>query len=235
MPSSYAVSATGFTKSLVSLTLPDRTNLVGEWVFGGSQGATVVNRANPGLPLTPTGAAVTYNANSVIVAAGAGGGGFDSGIVPSGDSTWIIIKKRPNTAGSGSMATASISFQGFASFGTNDYFRNGLTNQTTGGVKATPAAGVIHFNAGRFNYALNCDLFYYSAGVQQQSTSGVAAGSASSPVNMVFGGTTILPGTVSTHEIYYAAVFNATLTATQIDAAFQSLVAYYAALGITVV
>ena len=234
MPSSYAVSGTGFTKSLASLTLPDRTNLVGEWVFGASQGATVVNRANPGLPLTPTGAAVTYNANSVIIAAGAGGGGYDSGIVPSGDSTWIMVKKPANTPGSGSMATASAStYQGFASFGTNSYFRNGLSSQATGGVRVTPAVGTITFSCGRFNYAALADLFYYSTGVQQQSTSGVAGSGA--PANIVFGSTTILPGTVSTHEIYYAAVYNATLTPTQIDAAFQSLVAYYGTLGITVV
>ena len=234
MSSSLVIAGATFPKPLISLTLPDRSNLVGEYIFGGSQAATIVNRANAVLPLTPTGAAVTYNPNSVIVAAGTGGGGYDSGITPSGDSTWVLIRKPANTPGSGLMATANVNNQGFASFGTNSYFRNTLTSQVTGGVRVTPGASVINFNVGRYNFAGFCDLFYYSAGVQQQSTSGVVGLNTISPANIVFGGTTIQPGTVSTHEIYYAAIFNRSLTAAQIDAVWQSLLVYYAALGITI-
>lgn len=236
-----------FTSSLKGLRLPDRTKLAGEYVLGGTQAESVKNRANSTLPLTVQGTP-TYNANSVIVRSDVSTGfGFLTGITPAVDSTLIVIRKNATVASQpiivGTTPTANTF--GMLQFGANNFGANGETLYGLGARRTRPAsASTIYFEAlvmsaqnpqlvtGGFG-----KLYYYSGATQVEVVSTDLNTFQRRLTGPLYIGTTFLNDSISTNnlEVYFVALYQRPLSASEINTAYTALVAYYAALGITVV
>lgn len=235
-----------FTSALKGLRLPSRRKLVGEYVLGVSQVESVKNRANPALPLTVQGAP-TYNAASVTVRSSATAGfGFKSGILLNDDATVIVVRKnaaiaaQTHVVGMRDSAGARLGMMEFAA----NYGHNGETANNAGANRATPGAGTIYFEAlvmSVQNPQLLTGglgkLYYYSGGVQQVATSAaVGASDIRARTQVCIGSDSLLDSiTTNTIEVYFVAIYQRPLSAAEIDAAYNAIVAYYATRGVTVV
>lgn len=239
-----------FNSALKGLRLPSRKKLVGEYLLGGTQAESVKNRANPSKPLTVQGAP-TYNANSVVVRSHASAGfGFTTGIIPSDDATLIVVRKnatigsQPQIVGI-SDAVFTDGFWGVREYATFNWGSNGEGAPAYGASRAKPTSGTVYFEAltlSRKNLQSLVGgygkLYYYSAGAQQVSTSAnlIVADRRSMYQRQISIGTTNLTDSVNNNnlEVYFVAIYQRTLSPAEIDAAYQAIVAYYAARGVVV-
>lgn len=240
-----------FNSALKGLRLPSRKKLVGEYLLGGTQTESIKNRANPSKPLTVQGTP-TYNANSVVVRSHATAGfGFTTGLIPTDDATMIVVRKnasfgtQPQIVGISDAVVTDTMF-GFAEYSTFNWARNGEGALNKGASRAKPAAGAIYFEAltlSRRNAQLASGgygkLYYYSAGAQQVATSAdlIVLDRRQLYQRQISIGTTNLTDSVNSNnlEVYFVAIYQRTLSPAEIDAAYQAIVAYYAARGVTVV
>lgn len=241
-----------FNSALKGLRLPSRKKLVGEYLLGGTQAESIKNRADPTKPLAVQGTP-TYNANSVVVRSHPSAGfGFTAGIIPSDDATIIVVRKNASINGAQPQVVGIPSnfdvnyFYGVAEYGTSNWGRNGEGALNQGASRTKPSAGTIYFEAltlSRQNPQLVTGgygkLYYYSSGVQQEATSANInpIGRRQLYQRQISIGTTNLTDSVNNNnlEVYFVAIYQRTLSAAEIDAAYQSIVAYYAARGVTVV
>lgn len=241
MSSSIQLAGASFSRAVSSLTLPDRRDCVGEYLFGTSQAASIVNLANASAPLTPivTGGAATYNAHSVIVQNNnsSNGIGFNTGITPYYDCTLIVVRKTAPTnliiVMGGEATDGTGTHYGITQNTTNEAASSGTTPSTaiSGGASRVAPVGNFFFEAAVFQQGAKSKLYGYSAGVIAMAQS--AADRTMSPAVCRIGANTA-PG-AQTAEIAYAAIINRILTQAEADAAGQSLIAYFARLGVTVV
>ncbi len=194
-----------------------------------------------GAVLTATLATPTYNANGVVLrgaVSNLNGAGFDTGITPSADATFIMIH-RPQVlisngalqAAGGTNGQASGNNFGFRQFGSNVHFHggDGINNPTS--LRTTPAAGTIMFNTGRL-IPNSFPLFsHYTAGVRTDIASAVAS---AAPVSKQYlCGPSLGWTAASQTEVHYFAIFNRSLTNAELDAANVSLKALFAYRGVT--
>lgn len=229
------IADANFSRSLTSLTIPDRRGLVGEYILGGNAVTSVVNHANADLPLSLIGTP-TYGPNYARVLSGTGGYGFATGIVPATDSTHILIRKRP----SGYVEQAIVGNSGAALVGFYDrsnslsIFHNRETGIANGAQSALPVAGTSFFEAGVSAPGAGFGRkYHYAAGVQVESVSATPAVASVEMLPFLIGA--IAYSTVATpYDIHYYACFNRTLTPTEIDDVYRSLKAFMAARGITI-
>lgn len=243
--SAMKLTSATFTSSLKGLRLPSRHKLVGEYLLGGTQAESIKNRANPAKPLTVQGAP-TYNANSVVVRSHPTDGfGFTTGIIPADDATMIVVRKNASINGSQAQIVGAYpsALLGFAEYGASNWGRNGEGALNQGASRAKPSAGTVYFEAltlSRQNPQLTTGgygkLYSYSAGVQQVSTSANIIATSRRAVTQVCIGSTGLTDSFNTNnlEVYFVAIYQRTLSPAEIDAAYQAIVAYYAARGVVV-
>lgn len=240
MSSSIQLAGTSFSRAITSLTLPDRRDCVGEYIFGGSQAASIINLANAAAPLTPivAGGAATYNPHSAIVQNNTGSNaiGFNTGITPYYDCTLILIRKTAvpqyMLIMGGEATDGTGTSYGIAQLSTSEGAGAGFTPATSVSASASrvvPATGFF-FSAAVLQQGAKSTLYAYTAGVIGNTQS--AAARSMSPAVCQIGANTW--GSPQTCEIAYAAIINRILTSAEVDAAGQSLKAYFAALGVTV-
>lgn len=229
MSGAITIASASFTQSVSSLTLPDRRDLIGEYILGGNSSQSIINYANAAKSMTVDGAP-TYNAHSAVVEPGTGGFGFETGLLTSIDATFLCIRKAgTNNTAVGSSPDAPVGFTDFET--TNSWFNNGETAYPYGAPGPPLSASAFTFQAGVRVYDGYGRIYYYSAGAQQV---GVATQSGNISLDPICIGTASIGGDPYTCEVAYVALFNRTLTPAQIDAAYKSLVAFYATLGVTV-
>ena len=234
MANSIQISGATFANTLTSLTLPDRSALLGEYVFGGTQAASIKNRANPSKPLTVVGSP-TYTSNSVVTTNGANG--FLTGISGGADITLLAIRKLPSsvnfTVAVGNDTNTNqiyglTQYQGI----TYLYDSVGVTAGISNGAKiSAPASGTSYFMQAAVTKSGSLSrLYQYASGVQSFNDAALSFTRVPAEIR-IGGGSGSNAGT--TCEIAYVAIFDRALTSSEIQSAYASLAAYYASLGVT--
>jgi hypothetical protein len=229
-----------FTNGLsASLTCPDRTGLIGEYIFGANSARSQKNIANNAVPLTPTGAGTpVYNANSILLSGSASYGngiaGYDTGIVcPNTDITFIVVRKKVAQGSLSALGQAWFgvpNFTGFLDYDNWDFYNNqGGTPPNTAKV-ADPGDTAFHFAAGVGPNGAAGTIYVGTAGVLTSNTGPVAGAVRTGTLQTI----KLVPTGGYQMELAYAAIYNRALTSQQVTNAYASLQAYYAALGITV-
>lgn len=238
--SSLRLASAAFTNGLkASLTCPDRTGLIGEYLLRENATRSIRNTANPAVPATLLGAGTpVYNANSVLLSGSASYGngiaGLDTNIPNPADMTLILVRKKLTQ---GNLASSiAVVFGGGSNF--NGMLENtgwNFYNNQSGvppGVSsvAAPTDLDFHFAAGT---GANGDkgTMYVATGGVMSSNQGAVNGSVKS------GTATIKLCSVAANyqlETAYAAVYNRVLTAAQVTACYDTLKAYFASRSVVV-
>jgi hypothetical protein len=233
-----------FTSSLRGIRLPSREKLVAEYLLGVSEAESIKNRADASAPLTVQGVP-TYNAASVTVRSSfTTGYGFKSGLIPADDATIIVVRKNDALGANPFVVGDRGNYIGMHRFAGNNYAHNGELADNQGASRVPPGAGVIYFealvrsaqNPQRATGGLG-KMYYYSAGVQQVATSANQNLVGRRAQTQLCIGSDSLSDSVNnnTIEVYFVAMYQRPLSAVEIDAAYDAIVAYYAARGVTVV
>lgn len=249
-PARFAAKMTAgiFTNPVAGIRLPDRDYLVGEYLLGGTQAESVMNRAIPANVMTVQGTP-TYNANSVLVRSHVTAGyGFLTNFIPHLEHTLIVVRKNASVVGTSPKVVGNASggggLFGARQFGSNNYMSMGENAANQGANRAVPPAGQIYFEAGvhslRNPQLLTGGfgtLYYYSGGTQQAAVSAdLGIINRISWTQYCIGSTSLTDSTATNNlEVFFAAIYNKPLTPAGIDAAHDAIVAYYATLGVTVV
>jgi uncharacterized protein YcfL len=241
---------------MLGLRLPDRSNVVGEYILGVSQAESIKNRADPSKPLTVQGTGHVYNPATVTVKSSATVGyGFITGIIPEDYYTILVIRKASTintTAHLIGMVVTSTQL-GPRQFGATNYFSGwGESANNAGPSRTRPVDTALHFEAGVSSIpnaqwagvgGKNQLYWYDTGGVQQFAESPVAVTlTGGRSVAMKDGTKTIAIGSnqlVDTNasnvvEVAYVAIINRQYTPAEIEIAYRAIVAYYAARGVTV-
>jgi hypothetical protein len=235
------------SKTLRGIRLPNRDKLVGEYLLGGSEAESIKNRADPSSPLTVQGVPTYNTTHAVVRSSTTAGYGFKTGIIPNDDATLILVRENaalatePKIFGMGNGGVNILGMRQYA--GPTNYFSNGENANNLGANRPLPGAGV-YFEAGTLSrrnlqrstggYAT---LYWFSAGVIQSAVSAsLQTGLARSVITQMCIGSDSLHDTINTNTIpvYFAAIYQRTLTAAEIEEAYDALVAYYATRGVTV-
>jgi hypothetical protein len=249
VPSRFATKLTAgvFEHQVAGLRLPDREYLVGEFVLGGTEAASVKNHADPSNPLTVQGSPV-YNANSVTVRSHVSVGfGFLTGIVPHEGHTLIVVRKNATQATTVKVVGMGVgTLFGARQFGADNYFSMGETANNEGARRPRPAsASEVYFECG-IHSPVNpqrvtggyASMYWYTSGnVRQTALSATQALANRTMYQEYFIGSTGLTDSVTTNnlEVFFVAIYNKALTLAGIDATHDAIVAYYAARGVTVI
>jgi hypothetical protein len=241
-----------FTGALRGMVLPDREGLVAEFRLGVNEAESVMNRANPSLPLTVQGAPV-YNADHVVVRSNAATGYgfiFPLAHAPTDDATLFFV--RTNATGVTTVHYAGIgapTWLGFRSFAAN-YGSNGEPANGSGATRPAPPAGTIFAEAlvlSRENKQLATGgygkLYWLDAGgalqvaVSAQKNTSIGR-STFATVPMAIGSTRLTEATnnaVQTNKAYFWGQYDRTLSDAGILAALLSIRSYYAGRNVVVV
>lgn len=235
MALSIQVAGASFPNILASLSLPDRTGLIGEWVLGTDEAKSIVNRANPsGPPMTVVGAP-TYGAGYARVSSGAvaGSHGFDTGIPREGSETIIVVWKK-NTGCPVLLGTQQTVSEGFVNYTSVPalYNSQGGTTANVANI-AVPSHTDYSFMAGLMPLGGLGKIYAYA---DDELTTNVAEtnGNATVSGSSLKIGTTVGSGGLGIADIAYAAVFNRLLSDVEIAAAYGSIKAYMALRGLVV-
>lgn len=224
---SIRVETASFVHTVASLTLPDLDGLVAEYVLGGSQATSIVNRANAAAPLTVVGTP-TYNAHDAFVTNGGyGNNGFDTGLAPVGDVTMIAISK---TASIGThqpfmSAVAGTSLLGFE-IDSTVRFSNSIWGVAPNlAALSTPSTPNFIFMGGVGVLGAASKLYLGNAGALTNNTgsqTGLNPRHTGGTIHMASNNVTSGQGSVA-----YAALFNRAMTEAEVLAAYLSLRSYY--------
>lgn len=234
MSNSIQISGATFSNSLTSLTLPDRAQLLGEYVFGGSQANSIKNRANLAAPLSPVGVA-TYSAASAKTTSNSVY--FNTGLTPGDSSTFILIRGQESSQGWAcpmgnddnlGNVTGFASYQGKSIF----YASDAYTTIDPSAVLVGPTPPGVVFHAGVFKRGSKTRVYQYAAGVQSFDDETVARNMV--PTLIQIGGKTSATAGVQ-YDMHYAAIFDRALTSAEIQVAYSSLAALYSSKGILLV
>lgn len=226
-----------FRRPVASLSLPSRAGLVYEFMLGGNLAASRVNLVTGLDTLTQIGAP-TYNANSVVI--GSGGGnekGFSGITVQSEDVTLIQIRKKPSFLDGASVfhsPDSSISF-GFLAHGTHagmDFWNSRPAFFPETPKLPMPTHTNFFFQAGVGPKTAFGRLYVGSAGVVTKATA-TALRSVDIPGNSLgIGGN---GGSLGSHEIAYAAMFNHAKDDAEIEGIYNALKSFFGGfVGLTV-
>lgn len=234
MPNSIQIAGATFSNTLTSLTLPDRTELLGEYIFGGTQAESIKNRANPALPLTVVGTP-TYTAHGAVTTNGSNG--FLTGISGGADITLLAIRKLPSsinfTCAVGN-DTNSNQLYGLAQYNGTTYLFDSVgftTGENNGAQLAAPASDTSYFMQAAVTKSGSLSRIYqYASGVQSFDDASLAMTRIPAEIR-IGGGSGSNAG--FTCEIAYVAIYDRALTAAEVQAAYASLAAYYSSLGVT--
>lgn len=252
MGQSIKIAGATFTNFFSSLTLPDRTGLVGEYLFGGDATASCRNRANPGSPATvvpsTAGSPVspTYDDASALVQTyetTAGSWGFNLGFA-SGDQGTVIAVSR-HVSGSLTQVISTDAGPIYGTIGAVGLYDNGEVRRMRGGARS----GSVQVNADADLAAAGPTQYLFAAGTYVKGTSttifGYANGTLVKTVNsdvsityntspFLVGGLSGINGNRGSSRVAYVAAFSRVLSDADIDAAYEQIKAFMVTRGIEV-
>lgn len=239
--SSIQIASASFTNGLkVSLTCPDRTGLIGEYLLRENAARSIRNIANLSVPAALIGAGTpVYNLNSVLLSGSASYGngiaGLDTRLLQPADVTLIVVRKKISAGVStgappwfGSVVPSN---RGLADYQEWNFYNNQSGVPPVAATLTKPADTGFHFQAGVGPNAGKGLLYVATEGVLSSNEGTVA-------------GTAVVPGTATIKlcgstgnyqmELAYAAVYDRVLTPAQIAAAYDTLKAYFATRNLVV-
>lgn len=232
---SIQVAGASFSKVLTSLTLPDRRNLIAEYVFGGDFASSARNLANAAMPLLEVGTPV-YGTNYARVQSGTGGFGFNTQITPLVDCTMIDVRGTPsNTAGS--TYTLAAGAMGMYHRSGNFLFKGGTYSSLDMGALNNNGESAWNFTAGVSNIGGGIAKHLRGNSATGVLSEAIAANARlAGSTGIAYLGTANCTSTVSAvqHSHAYLAIFDRILASAEIDAIYQSLRPYMARRGIII-
>lgn len=230
---SILVPDASFSQVVSSLTLPDRTGLVGEFVLGGTQAESITNRAAPSLADMTVVGSPTYGVGFAKVRSGGAYGsiGFDTGLTTPENPTLIVLVRKDTLF---PVALGSAGFNGFVNYNNQP----SLYNSMSGTLSNVPQVSVpghtdFAFFAGLLPKGAPGQIYTYASGALTTNT-GETNGGASRGTETLKIGTTLENVGIGIADVAYAAVFERLLSADDIDDAYLSLKAFMATRGVTV-
>lgn len=231
MSLSIRIPDANFTYNIGSLTLPNRTGLIGEWLLGGSHAESVKNRAG-GANMTVVGSPV-YGAGYAEIRSGGGPGsvGFETGIAPPNNGTIISVIQK--VTGLPVFLSTDGSYTGFLNTpgGLPALFNSNSGAPPNIPALPAPTSTKFVFYAGQLPLG-GRGVIWGAAGGALTSVEALVNGSASRPVNTFKMGTTIANGGAGVANEAYAAIFNRVLTNQEIADAYASLKAFLPTRGL---
>lgn len=235
MGQSIQVAGANFSKVIASLTLPDRSGLVGEYLFGGDFAKSSRNLANADLPLLQVGSPV-YGENFARVQSGSAGFGFNTQITPLIDCTIIDIRG-PSSNSSASAYMLAAGSMGMYHRAGNYLFKGGTYSTLDQGALNNAGDGAWNFTAGVSNVGGGIAKHYRgnaATGALNEATAANARTAGSTGPAYI--GTPNCSSTVAgvQHSHAYLAIFNRILTTAEIEAAYQSLKPFMSRRGILI-
>jgi hypothetical protein len=230
---SIKINDATFSNYFSSLTLPNRSGLIGEYILGGTQAASTRNRATPASPLTLIGTP-TYSTNYATVASTNSSGttnGFETGMLPPSDCTIISISNRGTGIGPGFHAGYGPGATGLYFDGSNFSFSNGYTNGAVDEafVPLTPPSAdstAFFMQAGVGRIGQTGRVYVYKSGSVVFDDSTRTDSSRDGAATLKIGGATQSPFS-NTLNIAYCAAFNRLLSQSEIADVYAQLKAYY--------
>ena len=234
MAFSIQIADANFTQSLGSITLPSRSGLVAEYIFGETQAKSVINRAGSGLASATVTGTPFIGSNYAEIRSGASYGdvAFNMGLSCPLNATMILVAKN-TTLCPAYMHIFNSVYTGFANYTNVPTLYNsqgGALNVVAD--MANPAHTDYAFYAGQLPNSSNAAIYRYDSGVLSVNTA-EAAGGTRDNTNLKIGGTTAFGG-VGIARIAYAALYSRVLTASEIDAAYLSLKSYLVSRSVVV-
>jgi hypothetical protein len=215
-----------------SLTCPDRTGLIGEYLLRENVTRSIRNIANIAVPASFIGAGTpVYNANSILLSGSAtyGNGitGMSTGLLLPVDMTLILVRKKVIIGAPGGVVIfggKSTLNNGFMEYSGYNFYNN--QSGTPPGISAvTPPTDLdFHFIAGTGANADKGTMYVATSGVMnsiQGTTNGI----------IKTGSDTIkLCGTAGNYqiEVAYAAIYNRVLAANEVNACYNTIKAFFA-------
>ena len=231
-----------FTNFFASLTLPDRTGLVGEYVFGTDAATSGRNRVT-GLVDGTAINTPTFDANTMGVKSSSTSGqeyGMQLTLVPSSAVTMLSVFIKKTGTIPLVQTTGGANDTGFyvnsASMTFSNGYSDGATDQAKLSMAAYPASPTALFAAGVGQIGQVGKLIMYNSGVAESdvgtrtdSSRGTTPFRIGGRVGALYGG-----GNDIEIRIAYLAVFNRRLSDAEVAAAYAQLKAYYALRGLTI-
>ena len=234
MALSIQIPGADFSHTVASLSLPDRSGLIGEYIFGENYTKSRKNRAGPSaLDLTvmnTSGAGVSYGENYAAVSHVPGQNfGFGTGIATPENATLITVFRV--LSGCQPFITTG-GYNGFHNYG---QFPN-LYNSGSGTLKANlPAvtSSKYVFYAGQMPGGDKATIWGAAAGALVSNTDAANGGPLPrSTTSLEIGTTTAGNAGTGTGRVAYTAIFNRVLTNAQIAAAYASLKTFLTGRGL---
>lgn len=236
---SFAIqnSAKRYTNIADFPTTDVRTNMVGEYILGGTLANSAINTADKTKPLSlhsgNTGA-ITYGSNFATVK----NGDYCAGYVAAGFDTGIYLGPKPYTLiqisrGSRSALGAQQSFFGML------YYANRLCiyNSNSGALDAVPDLPTsiadnskFAFTAARMPYLGVSKLYRYDGGVLSSSEEGNVGGTRDATKTIQIGGAGLAGAAAinSVTDVAYVAIYEKALTDGEVAEIYSDLKAYFA-------
>lgn len=235
MGQSIQIAGASFSKVLASLTLPDRSGLVAEYIFGTDFATSSRNLANADVPLLEVGTP-TYGANFARVQSGSGGFGFNTQITPLADCTIIDIRG-PISNGAASTYMISAGSMGMYVRAGNHIFKGGTYASLDAGAVNNNGANTWNFTAGTSNDGAGFAKHFRgnaATGILTAATATVARTGTSTGVAYIGTSNSSSSTAGVQHSHAYLAIFNRILTEAEVDAAYQTLRPFMARRGISI-
>jgi len=242
MSLSLKIKDATFTNFFSSLTLPNRSGLVGEYVFGTDAATSGRNRVT-GLVDGTAINTPTFDANTMGVKSSLTSGqeyGLQLTLVPTADVTLLAVFAKGTKAQPLVNTTMAAADTGFYLTSSTTSFDNGYvdgaTDQANIASAAYPASPTYLFGAGIGRIGSVGKLILYTSGVaasdvgtRTDASRGATPFRLGGYVGGSFGG-----GNDVETRIAYLAIFNRMLTDDEVAAAYAQLKAYYSVSGLTV-
>lgn len=221
-----------FVNKVGSLTLPDRTGLVAEYVFGKDAAASTINFAGTGVSSKVVGEPFFGDGYAEIkVGGGYGDVGFETGLTVPSNATMIVVAKN-TIACPGYFKTAS-TFTGFLNYQSAPSIYNSQSGTETSVANLPkPTHDDFAFYAGLMPLADFGEIYIYEEGVPSVAIAEVAGGNRGASTLSI--GTTTPSSGHGVAHIAYAAMFDRVLTAQEIENAYLSLKTFLATRGVIV-
>lgn len=226
MALSIQIKDAQFVNKIGSLTLPDRTGLVAEYIFGKDAATSTINFAGTGGNLTVVGTPVFGDGYAEIKSgSGYGDVGFDTGLTVPSNATMIVVAK--NTTLCPGYFKTSANFTGFMNYQYTPSIYNAQSGTLANVANLPlPTHSDFAFYAGLMPLADFGEIYIYEDGAPSVAIAETAGGNKSgSPLSI---GTTTPSSGNGVANIAYAAMFDRVLTAQEIEDAYLSLKAFLA-------
>lgn len=234
MSLSIQIADASFNQVVASLSLPDRAGLLAEYVFGGNEAQSLVNRAAPGLAaMTPIQTPV-YGSNYAEISTlnASVGNGFETGLLCPANATIITVVQKVTDFPAFFFAKSTTGIHNYQSV-------PAVYNSASGTLSVAadlpvPASTDFVFYAGTLPLGDKSKLYIYEDEVLSTNVAEVKGGVNRPATTFTIGGPVHNSAGEGTARVAYSALFERVLSDAEVASAYTSLKAYLGSRGVTV-